>query len=421
MPFGLLTGLAAALSWGTLDVITALASRVIGSLRVTAGMQFASAIIFVSLAIISGTQLPTEPGSFAIAALLGFIGAGAYLAYFTGLQFGPISVVSGVVAAFGGLTVVLSVVFRGESLTTIQAAGATIATIGVVLTGIAFEGGWRATRFAGPGVVFSIVALVLFSLMTMVTDIALETMEWLQVYALARGINAATSIAVLVVLARQRSWTATGRWASPGPTPRIVGAIVVAGVARRARAHRVRDRPRIGPDVDGRPGRIVRSGGHDPRRGRVPRRAPQADPVVRSRRCGDWDDRDRPAERLAREAEPDARLAVARFGPDSAARRLDELLDDRETDPGTAARPVARLLDPVEAVEHALQFVRRDPVAGVDDRDEEVSGPSLGTDRDRAAGRGVAGRVREQVGQHLGQAGPGWPAPATDPGAPARP
>ncbi len=228
MPFGLLTGLTAALFWGTLDVITALASRVIGSIRVTAGMQFVSAIIFVALALITGTHLPTEPGSFAIAALLGFIGAGAYLAYFTGLQFGPISVVSGVVAAFGGLTVVLSVVFRGESLTTLQAAGATIATIGVILTGIAFEGGWRETRLAGPGVVFSIVALILFSLMAMVTDIALETMEWIQVYALARGINAATSVAVLVVLA------ASGRGRRPVGGPpwsdaRIVGAIVVAG------------------------------------------------------------------------------------------------------------------------------------------------------------------------------------------------
>ncbi len=39
MPFGLLAGFGAALAWGTLDIITALASRVIGSLRVTTGMQ----------------------------------------------------------------------------------------------------------------------------------------------------------------------------------------------------------------------------------------------------------------------------------------------------------------------------------------------------------------------------------------------
>jgi len=63
-----------------------------------------------------------------VCALLGLIGAGAYFSYFAGLRFGPISVVSGMVAAYGGLTVVLSVVLRGESLTLTQAFGAAIAT-----------------------------------------------------------------------------------------------------------------------------------------------------------------------------------------------------------------------------------------------------------------------------------------------------
>ena len=113
MPFGLLTGLSAALAWGTLDVITALGSRVVGSLRVTAGMQFVTAVIFAAMVVITGTTLPSDARSIGLAVLLGMIGAGAYLGYFTGLQFGPIAVVSGMVAAFGGLTVVLSVLFRG--------------------------------------------------------------------------------------------------------------------------------------------------------------------------------------------------------------------------------------------------------------------------------------------------------------------
>lgn len=231
MPFGLLTGLGAAFAWGTLDIVTALTSRVIGSVRVTAGMQLVTAVLFVALLLITGTALPTEPSQLALAALLGLIGAGAYLAYFTGLQIGPIAVVSGVVAAFGGLTVVLSVLFRGETLTGLQALGATIATVGVVLTGIAFDGGWRATRFAGPGVVFSLVALVLFALMTMATDIALETMSWLQVYAVARGVNAALSVAAVVILAVSAS--RRGLPPSGGPawtSTRVAGAIVLAGV-----------------------------------------------------------------------------------------------------------------------------------------------------------------------------------------------
>ena len=79
MPFGLLTGLCAALAWGSLDVITALGSRVVGSLRVTAGMQLVTAVIFAGLVIATGTVLPTDARSIGLAVLLGMIGAGAYL------------------------------------------------------------------------------------------------------------------------------------------------------------------------------------------------------------------------------------------------------------------------------------------------------------------------------------------------------
>jgi len=230
MPFGLLTGLTAALFWGTLDVITALGSRVIGSLRVTAGMQSVTAVAFVAIFLVTGATLPTDPGSFGLAALLGLIGAGAYLSYFTGLQFGPIAVVSGMVAAFGGLTVVLSVVLRGETLSPLQALGAAIATIGVLLTAIAFDGGLRATRFAGPGVVFAVIALVLFSLMAITTDVALETMTWIQIYTIARVVNASIGTAAVLILARTSR--SIGHRPPGGPSwsdRRVVGSLVLAG------------------------------------------------------------------------------------------------------------------------------------------------------------------------------------------------
>jgi drug/metabolite transporter (DMT)-like permease len=232
MPFGLLTGLTAALFWGTLDVITALGSRVIGSLRVTAGMQSVTAVLFLVIFVATGATIPTEPASIGLAVLLGLIGAGAYLAYFTGLQFGPIAVVSGMVSAFGGLTVVLSVVLRGESLSPLQALGAAVATVGVLLTAFAFDGGLRSTRFAGPGVAFALVALVLFSLMAITTDVALETMSWIQIYTIARVVNASIGTVVLLVLVR-RAGSALGHRPEGGPTwsnSRIAGALVLVGV-----------------------------------------------------------------------------------------------------------------------------------------------------------------------------------------------
>lgn len=231
MPFGLLTGLGAALSWGTMDIATALASRRIGSLRVTAGVQLVCAGILLVVAIAAGTTFPTDPRAIGSAAVLGLIGAGAYLAYFNGLRIGPISVVSGMVAAFGGLTVVLSVVLRGESLTAVQALGATVATIGVILTGVAFDGSLRGTRFAGPGVIFAVVALVLFALMAITMDVALESADWIQVLLVSRLVIVAISIAALVGLAvngrRATDRGPAGR--DPIPFRRVGTMLVLAG------------------------------------------------------------------------------------------------------------------------------------------------------------------------------------------------
>ena len=198
--FGFLTGLGAALSWGTMDVASALASRRLGSLKVTAGMQVVSAVLLVALAFGRGVAPPDDPVALVAAALLGIIGAGAYLAYFTGLRIGPISLVSGVVAAYGGLVVVLAVVIRGETLSPVQAAGAVVATVGVILTALAFDGGIRATRLAGPGVVFAVMALVLFAVMTVGLAEAIERSGWLEVLVVSRVVNAVVSVGAVVVL-----------------------------------------------------------------------------------------------------------------------------------------------------------------------------------------------------------------------------
>lgn len=230
MPFGLLTGLGAALSWGTMDIASALSSRLIGSLRVTAAVQLIGAGFLVPIALVIGTAIPSDPAELGPAALLGLIGAGAYFAYFTGLREGPISVVSGMVAAYGGLTVVLAVVVRGETLTLVQASGAAIATGGVILTGVAFDGGLRATRFAGPGVVFAVAALVLFALMAITMDIALETADWIQVLLVSRlviGLVAALAIAAVTLRAGQANEGATER--TPIPVWRVAFLLVFAG------------------------------------------------------------------------------------------------------------------------------------------------------------------------------------------------
>ena len=237
MPVGLLAGLGAAICWGTLDLFSALASRRVGSLRVTTGMQLVGAAFIWLAALATGTTLPADPFVLIGGALVGLAGAGAYLSYFTGLRIGPIAVVSGMVAAYGGLTVVLAVVIRGETLTPLQALGAAVATVGVVLTGISFDQGLRGTRFASPGVVFAVVALILFATMSIGSDIVIDRAPWLEVLLVARTANAIVSVVVLVVATTAlRAISAPmiegveGDDGGGRMDRRVLGAIVLSGV-----------------------------------------------------------------------------------------------------------------------------------------------------------------------------------------------
>jgi drug/metabolite transporter (DMT)-like permease len=198
-------------------------------------MQIVGAILIALAAVVTGTRVPTDPFVLIGGALVGLAGAGAYLTYFTGLRIGPISVVSGVVAAYGGLTVVLAVVIRGETLNLVQALGAAAATIGVVLTGVSFDHGLRG-RFASPGVVFAVVSLVLFSTMSIGSDIVIDRAPWLEVLLVSRLSNAALSILVLMiastVLRRRASALIEGTdGAVDGrATRRVIAAVVLSGV-----------------------------------------------------------------------------------------------------------------------------------------------------------------------------------------------
>jgi drug/metabolite transporter (DMT)-like permease len=231
MSFGLLAGLGAALAWGIMDICAALAGRRLGSLAVTAGGQVVSAVLLIVLLAASGQTFPSDPRAIAVSAFVGIVGAAAYLTYFTGLRIGPISVVSGMVAAYGGVVVVLAVIVRSESLTLLQAVGAVVATVGVVMTGVAFGGGWRRSRLASPGVIFAVLALVLFAVMTIGLAVAIDTSDWLPVIALSRGVNAVLTVVVVgvAVVSRHPAFDAVLK-ASRAPTPRAWLLVGLGGI-----------------------------------------------------------------------------------------------------------------------------------------------------------------------------------------------
>ncbi len=228
MSTGLVLGLLASLGWGLVDVAAAVATRRLGSLRVLAGTQAVSLAGVVAIAVANPSLLGSDPAAGLVAGFpLGFLAAGAYLAYFTALRIGPVSIVSPVIMAYGGATVVLAVLLRGEVLTGTQALGAALATAGVVLAGVTFEAGsLRGARLVGPGVLVGVLTLAGFAVLTVALATPIRDHGWLPVVAGSRVGNNVASMALLAVALRRSS----SRWARPLLEPSLGRARTTAAV-----------------------------------------------------------------------------------------------------------------------------------------------------------------------------------------------
>jgi drug/metabolite transporter (DMT)-like permease len=200
MTSGLLLGLGAALCWGLTDVTAALAGRRFGSLPTLATAQATSLVLLLALGLASEGRLPITPAVVPEATVLGALASVAYITMFTGLAIGPLSVVSPSVAAYGGLTVVLSVVVLGETVVPVQWLGAALGTLGVALTALRFDGPTRGPRLVSRGVALAIVSLVLFAGVTVGLAGPIRRAGWLDVIFVNRIANTLVVWTLLFVI-----------------------------------------------------------------------------------------------------------------------------------------------------------------------------------------------------------------------------
>ena len=236
MTSGLVLGLIAAVCWGLTDVMAGVVGRRYGSLPTLAVAQLTSVVILLGLGLVLEGRVPIDPAVAGIAALAGVLASVAYASMFAGLTIGPISVVSPSVAAYGGLTVILSVLVLGEMVAPVQWLGVVFGTAGVVLTAFRFGGGAGRIQPVSRGVVLAIVALVLFSSVTVAMAAPIRQAGWLDVIFVSRLANMLTVVAVLLVIRRVRPRGSIVLLGPAGPRPRrgawrlaLIGALDVAG------------------------------------------------------------------------------------------------------------------------------------------------------------------------------------------------
>jgi drug/metabolite transporter (DMT)-like permease len=233
MPTGLILGLLASFGWGALDIAVALTTRTVGTLRVLVGSQLVSLATLVVIGLLQPGLLGSSPMEGLLAGFpLGLLAAAAYLAYFTALHLGPLSIVSPVVVAYGGVTVAAAVVLRGEVLGAQQVAGVLLVTAGVALAGLVIEpGDGRRMRLASLGVAAAVVALIGFAILTLGLADPIRAHGWLPVITGSRLGNSVGALTLLVLAVGTRSRRLAPMLAPSLPWTRLVVILVMLGGA----------------------------------------------------------------------------------------------------------------------------------------------------------------------------------------------
>ena len=128
----LLYGVGAAIAFGFGDYAAAMATRRVGVVLTSLGMQTVGLSAYVVVLAALGRWPTFAWEQVPYAAVLSVVGIVSLAALYRAFAIGPIAVVSPVVASYAALTVILIVIFLGERLTTGQALA-----IGVTFVGVA--------------------------------------------------------------------------------------------------------------------------------------------------------------------------------------------------------------------------------------------------------------------------------------------
>ena len=148
-------GLVAAIGWGVSSVAATHAARRMGTLVALLASQVTGTIVLAAILAAMHPHLLALPGAAVLGlAAAGFLSLVGWLTYYRALEYGPVGIVSGTAATYGGVTALLAMLVLGEPLGVYGGIGDALAVAGVAtaamrVTTAPSDGGWRQA-FGGP-------------------------------------------------------------------------------------------------------------------------------------------------------------------------------------------------------------------------------------------------------------------------------
>ncbi|MFB6145500.1 MAG: EamA family transporter [Candidatus Nanohaloarchaea archaeon] len=177
---GIIYGLAAMIGWGLSDFFVARATKDTSALRTLVYSQTVSAVILGVVAFLFFDIPKITLNNGIVLLLLGFLFTVAFLSFYKGIEVGKLSLVSPIAAAWAMITVLLSILFLGETLGGLRAIGISLVILGTVLS--AFK--WHNLKDLNiwnyeKGVLFALIALFGWGIGFTVLDISVAELGWI--------------------------------------------------------------------------------------------------------------------------------------------------------------------------------------------------------------------------------------------------
>lgn len=175
-PLGIVLGIIAVLMWGLADFFGAKASRQTGSIRAAFWSQVISVSIFVIIFLIF-FGLPSLSGiEIGLIVLAGFLNASAMIARYESFKRGKLGVTSPIVNSYPLITLILVILFLGESIGFLQIIGALLIIIGGVLS--SFKLHKIHVDGIPDGVSFALVSMITYGILFALVGNLVDKMGW---------------------------------------------------------------------------------------------------------------------------------------------------------------------------------------------------------------------------------------------------
>ena len=153
------------LGWGTGDIFGTIATRKIGSYSTTFWYLIFQIFLFSFLALffLADLQNLTLP-VLVLNLALGIIGTLGLIAFYEGLRIANASLVGTIAASFAALTVVLSIIFLGETITWPQAVSIIAIFAGVIISSLQFKELRNRNLLTNRGVLLAITTMIMWGI-----------------------------------------------------------------------------------------------------------------------------------------------------------------------------------------------------------------------------------------------------------------